>query len=115
MRRLFSYAIYPVLMAASVTAAILLIPSVREDLLVPGAILVVGAIAALLERAMPHEPTWRAGTPLATDVTHLIVSMGLATAVFRALTFGALFAASAWLTGAAGALWPTTWPLVAQL
>ncbi len=84
---------------------------------VPAIIAGAGAIVALLERIHPHVPAWnRPRGDVGTDTKHLVVSLIAVPELFRAATFGALYAASAWLVAHVGfGPWPRDWPLFAQL
>jgi sterol desaturase/sphingolipid hydroxylase (fatty acid hydroxylase superfamily) len=86
-----------------------------------GAVLGVVALASIvavaaLERVLPHRPEWnRPRGDLAADAAYLPTSVGLNAAIEPVGTMVGV-ALGAWLSDAAGgSLWPTSWPLLAQL
>ncbi len=117
MRRLVQWLVFPVVMGGAIGAAIALMPAFG----IVGAVTAVQATGAvtivLLERLLPFRPRWnRSHGDLRTDALHAVVA-GVGTAQvllpFVKLAGGLLAARVAGLVGAS--LWPTGWPLPAQL
>ena len=81
------------------------------------AILLFYALIAVLERLFPHRPEWnRSHGDIRTDVLHLLFTGAMSQALVAAVVLGPLALLSAWVASAAGgSLWPTRWPMVAQL
>jgi sterol desaturase/sphingolipid hydroxylase (fatty acid hydroxylase superfamily) len=81
------------------------------------AIVLFYALLALLERFLPHRPEWRRSHgDVRTDVLHLLLTGAIAQALVGAAVLGPLSLLSGWVSGATdGALWPTGWPMLAQL
>lgn len=81
------------------------------------AILLFYALLAGLERLFPHRAEWRRSHgDVRTDVMHLLLTGAIAQALVGAAVLGPLSLLSGWVSAAAGgALWPTGWPLLAQL
>lgn len=81
------------------------------------AIVLFYSLIALLERVFPHRTEWnRSHGDLRTDVFHLLFTGPTAQALVGALALGPLALLSGWVAGnAGGALWPTGWPMLAQL
>ena len=104
---------------AVITATALAAPSLRlpEPLLFAGAFGVLYAVIAIAERRLPHRREWNeAQGDVGTDVAHLVISGMGTNAVVQATVYGLAFAGAAWLSRRVGApLWPTQWPLPAQL
>jgi ornithine lipid hydroxylase len=70
-----------------------------------------------LERRLPYRPTWnRSHHDVTTDVLHMVFGMIPVPILFRAAALGGLTAASAFLAARIGrSIWPSEWPLAAQL
>jgi sterol desaturase/sphingolipid hydroxylase (fatty acid hydroxylase superfamily) len=81
------------------------------------AIVLFYALIAGLERLFPHRAEWsRSHGDVRTDVLHLLLTGGVAQALVGAVVLGPLALLSASVSNAAGgALWPTGWPMLAQL
>jgi sterol desaturase/sphingolipid hydroxylase (fatty acid hydroxylase superfamily) len=81
------------------------------------AILLFYALIAVLERLFPHRPEWnRSHGDVRTDVFHLLFTGAIAQALVAAVALGPLTLLSLWVSNAAGgALWPSGWPMLAQL
>ena len=110
--------VFPVLAGGGMVAGGLLISAGHRPELVVSVFTVVVAVALTgLERIMPHQRVWNTSQgDIRTDAIHTGVSMILLPEVVRALIFGALTVASAWLAGRFGSsLWPGTWPLGVQV
>jgi sterol desaturase/sphingolipid hydroxylase (fatty acid hydroxylase superfamily) len=74
-------------------------------------------LIALLERVFPHRADWRVRHgDVRTDALHLALTGPLSNAAFDATLRGAAAAAGAALAARTGLdLWPSSWPLLAQL
>jgi sterol desaturase/sphingolipid hydroxylase (fatty acid hydroxylase superfamily) len=81
------------------------------------AIVLFYALLAGLERLFPHRAEWRRSHgDVRTDVLHLLLTGAAAQALVGAAVLGPLALLSGWVAGAAGGpLWPTGWPMLAQL
>jgi sterol desaturase/sphingolipid hydroxylase (fatty acid hydroxylase superfamily) len=90
---------------------------VPSPLLFPVLVASSMAAVALLERVIPYDESWnRSRGDVAVDLAHNIVSGFMTVEVARFLLLLALVPAAGWLSRASGSsLWPTTWPLAAQL
>ena len=88
------------------------------DAVVAASVALGGAILciAVFERVLPFEPRWnRNHNDLRVDLIHNVVN-ALIPKVFELLAFGVLLSGAAWLVSKTGTpLWPTTWPIFAQL
>lgn len=114
MSRLLDYLIAPMLMAGALLATWALLARQLPGLLVVG--LVVGGVAlsaAVLERLRPERPDYRAlDRPLAVEAAHFLINYQLG----YALSLGALAAVQAGMRRwQLPVLWPSKWPLLAQL
>ncbi len=109
---------FPLLLLGGLAlGAWLLGEGVRGELVVAG-LSVSGALALLgLERLIPYRPEWnRSREDIGLDATHTFFSMALVPKLCEAATLTASYAAAAWLARTVGAsLWPTGWPLLAQV
>jgi len=116
-RAFFSWTAFPALLIGTVLwSHFLVLAGYPPSLVVLGVTFAAATPILLLQLRMPSEERWR-GSPkdFRIDLLHM-VSTGLTGDLWRALTFTATFAASAWLAGALGmSLWPTQWPILAQL
>jgi sterol desaturase/sphingolipid hydroxylase (fatty acid hydroxylase superfamily) len=117
MRRLVSILALPGMLGGALWIAIALmergVPPVR--ILLPG-FLICAVLVALLERALPYRPEWnRARGDLWTDAAYLPTTWlvgGLAQPIVATLAV----AIGGWLSMTIGTgLWPSRWPLLAQL
>ena len=74
-------------------------------------------IIAVLERLLPCHPSWTQNHgDVGVDILHNVVSGFMTVESLRAGLLLALAPAAAWLSGALDiALWPSSWPLSAQL
>jgi sterol desaturase/sphingolipid hydroxylase (fatty acid hydroxylase superfamily) len=81
--------------------------------------LISGAACLLLERVIPFEPAWRdARDDLRSDVGHALLGVALAPVLIRSAAMPLLVLASRALgavTHNPAGLWPTRWPLAAQV
>lgn len=103
-------AVYPALVGGSLAAAAAALSRGLDPAAVVPAVTVVGVVlVALLERILPFEPQWqRSHEDQITDGLHLVLSLGAAGEAGRQ--------ASLWLgEQLGGSLWPTGWPVAAQL
>lgn len=127
-RELASLALFPLLVAAMTAFAVLgsqadpagrlgLEPAANPVLLSLAAVLLFYPAVALLERLHPHRSEWRrAQGDMRADALHLLVTGPGTSALFEATLRGVAVAAAGWLSARYGlALWPGTWPAVAQL
>jgi sterol desaturase/sphingolipid hydroxylase (fatty acid hydroxylase superfamily) len=81
------------------------------------AILLFYALLAGLERGFPYREDWnRSHGDVRTDVFHLLFTGATAQALVGAVALGPLTLLAGWVASATGGpLWPTGWPLLAQL
>jgi sterol desaturase/sphingolipid hydroxylase (fatty acid hydroxylase superfamily) len=106
-----------VLFVALAGAEGLLRASVSPPLVVAAVNAGVAILIAVLERRLPHRPEWnRSHDDVKTDVLHMLFAMLPVPIVFRALALGGLTAAAVFLAAHLGRpLWPSDWPVAAQL
>jgi sterol desaturase/sphingolipid hydroxylase (fatty acid hydroxylase superfamily) len=116
-RRLARRLVFPAILAGAIAAAIALMPHLG----VPVTIVTtqIAAVIAILaaEHLLPYRPDWlRSHGDVRTDLGHALVSgigaTRLAEATVRAV---GVVAAARIAEAAGGSLWPSGWPLVAQL
>lgn len=116
-RAVLAAALHPAMVALALLATHLLWPRVSPAL--AAALPVLGAFPLLwlAERWLPHRRDWHpARGQLAQDLLHNLGSTLGTTMLARALAFAALVPAALWLEAHVGmGLWPTSWPLPAQL
>ena len=118
LRSVLTYGTFPVVFGGAVAAAAAALAAGWDrHFVVPAIIVAASLVVVVLERVHPHVPWWnRPRGDVATDTKHLVVSLIAVPELFRAATFGALYAASAWACERLGfGLWPTSWPLLAEL
>jgi sterol desaturase/sphingolipid hydroxylase (fatty acid hydroxylase superfamily) len=99
-------------------ASALGLAAAANDALRPfSAIVLFYALIAALERIFPHRAEWRRSHgDVRTDVLHLLLTGAIAQALVAAAALGPLSLLSAAVAEAAGGvLWPTGWPMLAQL
>ena len=116
--RILSVTVFPVVLAGSVAVALYLIEAGYSPETITGPlVLLAGLIVAGLERVLPHHRSWlHSKGDLGPDLAYLI---GVGTLVSLlvtplSLSLGLLFLG--WLSQHVDAqLWPTAWPLLAQL
>lgn len=113
------WASFPVLMTAAVALALWMLeteavaaPAVVGLILGP-----VGALVLMVERRIPFRDDWaRSHGDIAADLGHNTISTLLGHGGIQVVGATLLVAASDAITRAVGlGLWPTSWPLVAQL
>ena len=116
MARILPWLWFPLIFGGSMIGGLLLVGRGHDAAVVAGFNLAAVPVLALLERRVPYEPDWnRARGDVRTDVLHMLLSTVAMPEVIRALVFGSLAAAGAWLSARWGlGLWPTSWPLLAQ-
>jgi len=117
MRKIARYTVFPLVFGGAMVAAFAGFRAGWSwELVVAGTVFVSAMIIIGLERVMPYVPSWnRSHGDVRTDSLHLVVSMIALPELLRAALFGALLAASVWMTERIGfGLWPTEWPLVLQ-
>jgi ornithine lipid hydroxylase len=107
---------FPLIFGGAMLGGLLLIGRGFDAYVVAGFNLAAVAVLMPLERIVPYEPRWNESRgDVRTDVLHMLFSTVAMPEVIRALLFGGLAAAGAWLSERAGlGLWPTSWPLLAQ-
>ena len=109
--------IVPAIVGGAVAVALICEPRVGP----PAAFLIakLAAVAAIVvaERLMPYRDDWnRSHGDLATDIVHGAISGFGVSALLRLVVQAAGIALAGALSRAVGStLWPSTWPLVAQL
>ncbi|HEY8514784.1 MAG TPA: sterol desaturase family protein [Candidatus Binatia bacterium] len=119
-RTLLRWLAFPLLLGAPLAAAVVLMPLLgTAPALLLLELLALFAIAAA-ERAMPYTDTWlRSHGDVATDVAHVAVSGVTVAQLVRPTLDAIAVVVAGWLAalGVGGwvTLWPTSWPLVAQL
>jgi len=94
-----------------------LAPEANTALRPLSAIALFYTLIAGLERFFPHRAEWRGSQgDVRTDVFHLLFTGSMAQALVGAVALGPLALLSASVSSAAGgALWPSGWPMLAQL
>src|SRR5262249_16962191 len=111
--RLVDYATLPALFCGTVAETKLLVDAAVPSTLVIG--LVMGSIAlvtAALERVRPERADYvPLDQPFRTEVAHYLFNYNLGYALGLVPLAGLSLAAGRWLP----ALWPSSWPLLAQL
>lgn len=77
----------------------------------------VALVVAVLERVIPHRARWnQSHDDVKLDVQHMVFGMLPIPMLFRAVTLGALTAGSVFLAAQIGRpVWPSHWPVAAQL
>ena len=118
LRRAASWLVFPVVMGASlIGAALAMEGGVAPVIAVAVANVLAGAVIIVVERLMPHERDWlRPHGDFVTDLLHTIVSMVTLPELVRVFILSGLVVISGWLTARLGfGLWPSEWPLLAQL
>ena len=117
MREMVAWSFYPGLLVVSLTAVALgLRAGFEPGILVTSVILLSSLPILAAQRFMPAEERWR-GKPkdFGLDLLHML-STGIATEGYRAVSIGLVTVGAVWLQSVVGAtLWPTEWPLWAQL
>ena len=114
MLRIISYPI--ILIGGTCSAGLALSKGVHSEVLFPISATVLILIVAFLERFIPHRERWnQSRDDVKTDICHNLVSgLGFSEITrFSALWLFTPVAAS--LSGRFGQLWPTSWPIFAQL
>ena len=120
MRVLFRYGFFPsVFFGALALGSWMMGPGGWSPMLAVGAVtfscaLVIGLSEKVQPRyaswAMPRRGDWKA------DLAHTFFSTLLPPEIIRALSIGVLTGAAVWLSATVGvALWPSDWPVLAQL
>ncbi len=116
--RCFSMLVFPVVLGLVIAAAVLAMERGSDPAGVAGALTGIGAIVVLaLERVFPKHRSWlHSKDDLTTDIAHAVnifVVLGLLLGPF--VLFLGLNALD-WLSSRfGGTLWPTSWPVLAQL
>lgn len=116
-RRLVRVGWYPLVLGSAVGAGFWMLESgVAPSAVIAAVSVVLIPLCLGMERLVPETPLWRLerGEALA-DLLHMLISNPVPTAIFRALCYTAIVAASDRITAVVGfGLWPTAWPLAAQ-
>ena len=128
MLKILQYSFYPLIMGAPLVAGLFLVPidfgenalkigSVKIPLYTGILIYSANLMIAILERIMPMFPDWnRSRRDIWTDIFHSVFSSIATTEVQRILTMGVLLVYAKDVSDYFGySLWPTGWPLLAQV
>jgi sterol desaturase/sphingolipid hydroxylase (fatty acid hydroxylase superfamily) len=117
-RELFAVSVFPVVFGGAVAAATAMLAAGVE----PGVAFIVPTLCsylllATLERLVPYRARWgRAVGDVRVDLGHLVVSGGITLQTLQPLMLYIAVVLGGWLSAAFGAtLWPSGWPLLAQL
>ena len=108
---------FPLILGGTLAAAIALLPRLGPALTLVVTNLAAVVVIALTERLLPYRAEWsRASGDVGTDVLHAIFSSVGTTQLVRPLIQAAGVVAAGMLSRMLGvALWPASWPLIAQL
>lgn len=112
-----TYATFPIVFGGAMAIAIMGIQSGWDPVFTAMGLTGAVVLALLvLERVHPyHEPWLHSHGDIRTDLIHNLVNFWIPE-VYTVLFVGAFAAAGGWLSARVGTgLWPTEWPLVAQL
>ncbi|NND39035.1 MAG: sterol desaturase family protein [Pseudomonadales bacterium] len=114
------FLVFPLTMAAALltTWAGFAVFNLPHALAAGLSVLVFGFIwVSILERLMPYRKDWnRSDNDVITDFIHLFIDNGIIVTLEKPILVALLVGASAWLIQLAqGTLWPSDWPLLAQL
>jgi sterol desaturase/sphingolipid hydroxylase (fatty acid hydroxylase superfamily) len=113
-----SYVSWPVLYVGGLYGAGLALDSAHPLAWFNVVFLSLIAAIALLERYMPHEPLWLANDgEMGADIAHTLFTKGLVQIAAALVTTTSMAAATVLqpATQPAAPLWPTQWPLFAQV
>lgn len=117
MSALAAWMLFPAVVGGAFAAAIAL-----EPLYGAAAALIIAKAAAVLaiavaERLLPYRPDWtRSHGDVATDLAHGVLSGLGTTTLMRLLVQAGGVVLAGWLSRALGStLWPSSWPLLAQV
>lgn len=117
-RKLFSALVFPVTLVVMMS---LYLFAIAQGWHLEGTLLVLSLSTAVLvigfEYIHPHAKLWQESKgDVPTDALHMLLSEVAPHQIFSALFHTTLLAGAAWLAGFTGfSLWPSEWPLVAQL
>ena len=114
---IFSWTVFPVVLAAGAAAGIWMIDrGVEPWQVIPPVSLGTFLLILVLERIFPYQQSWLHSTgDLRVDVGFALVD-GVFLELIRPVILAAGVVAAGWLSARAGAdLWPRGWPIVAQL
>lgn len=109
---------FPLVLGGSMLGLVgLLRNGANEVLSVMGVTLGAALVLLVLQAVQPYRRDWNRWVRHApTDLAHTLLSNGLVNALFKALTFGGLFAGAVELSRWVGmSLWPHDLPVVAQV
>ncbi len=116
--RLVSYGLFPATFIAAMAAALVGIDKgLDHDHILAAITLVTVALVAGFERLVPEHPHWNISQDdVGTDLLHGAVSMVMLPQILQLVLPLLILDASVRLAEwAGGSLWPTSWPLLAQL
>ena len=116
--RFFQRAIFPMFLLGTPAAMYALIQSgVSIPLATYAVILVLGVLYLLAERLMPYRPEWNAlQGDLSNDVISGTIAYGILPVFLKPLYVALLAGATAWIAAqTGGSIWPSDWPIAAQL
>ena len=117
-RNVFAVTIFPVVMGAAIAATIAgLDHGLSPTAAFSGPIAVAYLLLMTLERFAPFHRSWqRSRRDIHVDLGHLVVSGVLGLELLRPLMLGIAVASGGWLSNlVSNGIWPTQWPLIAQL
>jgi sterol desaturase/sphingolipid hydroxylase (fatty acid hydroxylase superfamily) len=112
------WGLYPAVLVAAVGGAAAAIGAgLHAPYVVAGVNAATAVAIGVLERVMPHRPTWnRSHGDVKTDILHMVLGMLPVPVVFRAVALGAMVAAAGFLAARLGGpLWPSHLPMALQL
>ena len=116
--RLFAATVFPLTLGGTLAAALVAIDAGRDPAGLTGALtLAAGLLVLGLERVFPLHDSWlHSKGDLPTDLAHAATIGALSSLVVAPLTAVLGTSAAGWLAAHAPiALWPTSWPLLAQI
>jgi sterol desaturase/sphingolipid hydroxylase (fatty acid hydroxylase superfamily) len=118
MRALLTYGTFPgVLSAALLTCWALLGAGVDGSLALTIPAVSAALVVIALEKLHPYRAVWNEPRgDVGLDLVHMLFSTVLVPEVFKFAALGALVAGASWLSATIGSpLWPTNWPMAAQV
>jgi len=116
-RSLASWLVFPAIITGAVGGAMALMPALGPATAVVLAQTGSAIVIIVVEHLLPHRRDWnRSHGDIRTDALHAVVTGLTTTQLARPFVQLAAAGVAAWLAGVVGfGLWPTAWPLVAQL
>ena len=116
--RWFSVLVFPVLLGGSIWVTLILFDAGVDAAVAAGVVTGASGLGILgLERRVPHHRSWlHSKDDLATDIAHAVnILIAIGILITPVIVFVGIRALG-WLSDRfGGALWPTEWPLLAQL